>query len=123
MFSRRNVLVACLAGVMGCIANSLALAVMAPDASFLHLIFSAGREFFSVVFAMALIPIFSLTAGATSYLVAFVALNALASLSAKLVWGAGAPWSFVLFVNGIYAIVAIAVYATGRRNDRAPSGL
>ena len=123
MFSKRNVLISCLAGVIGCIANSLALAMIAPDASFFDLVFSAGREFFSIVFAMALIPIFSLAPGAASYLVAFVVLNAMASLSAKLVWEARASWSFVLFVNGIYAIVAITVYATGRRNDRTPFGL
>jgi len=42
-------------------------------------------------------------------------LEALASLSAKLIWGAGAPWSFVLTVNGAYAVVAVGVYGVGRR--------
>ncbi len=123
MFTTRNILIAALAGVLGCIANSLAIAAAVPEASFLNLIFSAGREFFSILFAMALIPIFALMSGVGSYLAAFVALNALASVSAKLIWGAGAPWGFVFFVNGIYAIVAIVVYAMGRRNDQSPAGL
>lgn len=120
MFTVRNVLFAGLAGILGCVANSLAIAALVPDAALLDLILSPGREFFSILFAMALIPIFARLPGAVGWLAAFVALNALATLSAKLVWGAGAPWTFVLFVNAIYAITAIIVYVLGRRNEAAP---
>ncbi|MBJ3763390.1 hypothetical protein ILP92_11600 [Maribius pontilimi] len=113
MFTARNVIVAAIAGILGCIANSIAITVMA-GAELMPLILSAGREFWSVVFALALIPIFARMSGAAAWITGFVVLNALASLSAKLIWGAGAPWSFVLTVNGAYAIVAVAVYAVGR---------
>ena len=114
MFTPRNVAVAAIAGVVGCIANSIAIALVV-GAPLLTLILSPGREFFSVVFAMALIPIFARLSGAAAWAAGFVALNALASLSAKLVFGAQAPWGLVLVFNGIYAVAAIAVYAAGTR--------
>ncbi len=113
MFTIRNIIVAAVAGILGCIANSLALNAMA-DAPLMPLILSAGREFWSVVFAMALIPIFARMSGPAAWITGFIVLNALATLSAKIIWAAEAPWGFVLLVNGVYAIVAVAVYAVGR---------
>ena len=78
------------------------------------LILSAGRQFWSIVFAMALIPIFVRVSGVTAWIAGFVVLEALSSLSAVYIWGAAAPWSFILTVNGAYALVAVAVYALGR---------
>ncbi len=118
MFTPRTVALAALAGVAGCIANSIAITALA-GAPLMPLIFSLGREFFSILFAMALIPIFARMSGAAAWAAGFVALEALASLSAKLIWGVGAPWSFVLMVNGIYALTAVAVYAAAR--NRGPS--
>ena len=63
---------------------------------------------------MALIPIFVHLSQITAWITGFVVLNALASLSAVYIWGAGAPWSFILTVNGIYALAAVIVYALGR---------
>ena len=120
MFTARNIAAAALAGVVGCIANSIAITAIA-GAPLLPLIFSLGREFFSVLFALALIPIFARLDGAAAWAVAFVVLNALASLSAKLVFGAQAPWGMVLLFNGVYALAATAVYAAGR--ERAPRPL
>ena len=114
MFTARNLIVAAIAGIVGCIANSIAITVMA-GAPLMPLIFSLGREFWAIIFPMALIPIFARMSGAVAWVTAFVVLEALSSLSAKLVWGAQAPWSTVLLVNGVYAIVAIVVYVFGRR--------
>ena len=113
MVTARNVLVAALAGVVGCIANSVAITLVA-GAPLAPLILSLGREFFSVLFALALIPIFANLTGIMAWAAGVVVLEALASLSAKLVFGAAAPWSLVLFFNGIYALAAVAVYAAGR---------
>ena len=113
MFTLRNIIVAAIAGILGCIANSVALTAMA-GAPLMPLILSAGREFWSIVFAMALIPIFARMSGGGAWITGFIVLNALATLSAKLIWGAAAPWGFVLIVNGVYAIVAVAVYAVAR---------
>lgn len=81
------------------------------------LILSAGRQFWSIVFAMALIPIFARVSGVTAWIAGFVALEALASLTAVYIWGAAAPWNFILLVNGVYALVAVAVYALGRSKN------
>jgi len=113
MFTMRNVGVAAIAGVLGCIANSLVIMAVA-GADPVPLILSAGRQFWSIVFAMALVPIFFRMSGVTAWIAGFVVLDALASLSAVYIWGAGAPWSFVLTVNGAYAFVVVAVYALGR---------
>lgn len=120
MFTARNVVVAALAGIAGCIANSLAITALA-GAPLMPLILSLGREFWSIVFAMAMIPIFGRMHGATAWVVSFVVLEALSSLSAKLIWGAQAPWGTVLIVNGAYALVATAIYAVAHegRNRHA----
>ena len=117
MWTTRNIIVAAIAGIAGCIANSIAITAVV-GAPLMPLIFSPGREFFSVVFAMSLIPIFAKMGGAAAWVTAFVVLEALSSLSAKLVFGAEAPWSLVLFFNGVYAIVAIVVYVFGAKPVR-----
>ncbi len=118
MFTARNVIIAAVAGVAGCIANSLAITALA-GAPLMPLIFSLGREFFSILFAMAMIPIFASMSTAAACVTSFVVLEALSSLSAKLVFGAAAPWSFVLLVNGAYALIAVAVYVAGRNRSAA----
>lgn len=121
MFTTRNLAAAALAGIVGCIANSIAITALA-GAPLMPLIFSIGREFFSVVFALALIPIFDRMSGAAAWVTAFVVLEALSSLSAKLVFGAEAPWGFVLLVNGAYALAAIVVYAFGHQAESSRRG-
>lgn len=116
MFTVRNVILAAIAGVLGCIANSFAITAMA-GADPIPLILSAGRQFWSIVFAMALIPIFARVSGVTAWIAGFVALEALASLTAVYIWGAAAPWNFILLVNGVYALVAVTVYALGRSKN------
>ncbi|QFU07782.1 hypothetical protein PARPLA_02069 [Rhodobacteraceae bacterium THAF1] len=114
MFTTRNILIAVVAGILGCIANSIAITVV-TGTPVMGLILSAGREFWSVVFALALIPIFARMGGAAAWITGIVVLNLLATLSAKLIWGAAAPWGLVFIFNGIYAIVATAVYALARK--------
>ena len=114
MFTPRRIAIAAVAGIVGCVANSIAITAVA-GAPLMPLIFSPGREFFSIVFAMALIPIFARLHGAAAWATAFVVLEALSTLSAKLVFGAQAPWGLVLFFNGIYAVAAIGVYAVGTK--------
>jgi len=63
---------------------------------------------------MALIPIFARLSQVSAWIAGFLVLNALASLSAVYIRGAGAPWDFVLTVNGAYALAAVAVCALGR---------
>lgn len=117
MWTTRNIVVAAIAGIVGCIANSIAITAVA-GAPLMPLIFSPGREFFSIVFAMALIPIFAMMSRAAAWITAFVVLEALSSLSAKLIFGADAPWSLVLFFNGVYAIAAILVYVLAAKPAR-----
>ncbi|SLN48850.1 hypothetical protein ROJ8625_02391 [Roseivivax jejudonensis] len=118
MFTPRLLLLAALAGIAGCIANSIAVSVLF-GAPLWPLILSPGREFWSIVFALALVPIFARMAPVAAGATGFVVLNLLASVSAKLIWGAGAPWTMVFVVNGVYAIVAVAVYAAGREKALA----
>lgn len=54
--------------------------------------------------------IYAMTSGAVAAVVAVVALAVIPSLLAKLVFGIGAPWPFVLGVNAVYAVAAWAVY-------------
>ena len=113
MFTTRNILLAVIAGIIGCIANSIAITV-ATGTPVMGLILSAGREFWSVVFALALIPIFARMGGAAAWVTGIVVLNLLATVTAKIIWGAEAPWGLVFIFNGIYAIVATAIYALAR---------
>ena len=120
MWTVRKIIIAAVAGIVGCVANSIAITAVV-GAPLMPLIFSPGREFFSIVFAMSLIPIFATMHGVAAWVTAFVVLEALSSLSAKLVFGAGAPWGLVLFFNGVYAIAAILVYVFGTRSARGTS--
>jgi len=114
MFTTRTVLAAVIAGILGLIGNAIAITALA-GAELMPLILSAGRAFWSVVFALALIPIFARMNRATAWITGIVVLDLLATLSAKLIWGAGAPWGFAFLVNGVYALVATAVYALSAR--------
>ena len=109
MFNTRTVIAAVLAGIAGTIANSIAItAVM--GAPVMPLIFSFGREIVAILVAMLLIPIFARMVGASAWITAFLALTIIPSILAKLVFAAAAPWSAVLMLNAVYAIVAIIVY-------------
>jgi hypothetical protein len=72
----------------------------------------------------ALLPvIYARMSGATAAIIAIVALTVIPSVLAKLVFGIGAPWLFVLGVNAVYAVAACAVYlGIARTGASWPSG-
>jgi hypothetical protein len=59
--------------------------------------------------------IYAATSGVAAALIAIVALTVIPSILAVFVFGVGAPWSFVLAVNAVYAIAAWAVYCANER--------
>jgi hypothetical protein len=114
MFTFRTVLVVIIAGIIGTIFNSIAINIMA-GADIMELIVSFDRNFVAIIVALLLIPIFARGAYVAAWLIALIALTAIPSLLAVLVFGTTAPWSFVLTVNFVYAFVATLVYAVSFR--------
>lgn len=105
----RLILAVFVAGGVGTIANSVIVAALTPN-ELIPLAVSPGRNAVAIVVA-ALVPvIYARTAGAPAAMIAIAALIVIPSLLAKLVFGVGAPWLFVLGVNAVYAIAAWAVY-------------
>jgi hypothetical protein len=99
-----------LAGVAGTVANALAAAIVVSPAS-IRLALVPGRYAVAVVVAGTLPFIFSLARQPISPMLGLVVLIVVPSLLAKLVFSAPAPWSIVLLLNAVYALVALAVYA------------
>jgi hypothetical protein len=97
------------AGVAGTIANSVVVALLTPN-PFVPLAISPGRNAVAIAVAVLLPVIYALTSGGAAAALALVATTVIPSLLAKLVFGAGAPWGFVLGVNAVYALAAWAVY-------------
>jgi hypothetical protein len=97
------------AGVAGTIANSVVVALLTPI-PFVPLAISPGRNAVAIAVAVLLPVIYALTSGGAAAALALVATTVIPSLLAKLVFGAGAPWGFVLGVNAVYALAAWAVY-------------
>ncbi len=122
MFTARNVVIAVIAGIVGTIANSIAIGVVL-GAPVMPLIFSFGREVVAILVALLLVPIFARMSGGAAWATALVALTIIPSLLAKLVFAAGAGWGMVLFLNLIYALAATAVYVAGRRNSGGGAAL
>ncbi|MBU2357500.1 MAG: hypothetical protein KKB02_00985 [Alphaproteobacteria bacterium] len=114
MFTPRNIVIVIIAGILGTIANSIIINIMA-GAPVMPLILSLGRNAVAIIVALLLIPIFARNANATAWVIALVALTVIPSLLAKFVFGVGAPWTFVLWVNFVYAFVATLVYAVSYR--------
>ncbi len=106
----RIVLAVVAVGVVGTIANSIIVALLVEAANFVPLATSPGRLTVAIVVA-ALLPIIAmrLTGGAEAA-ASIIALTLIPSILAKLVFGLGAGWLFVLFVNAVYAVAAWAVY-------------
>jgi uncharacterized protein YqhQ len=60
----------------------------------------------------ALLPfIFSLAQQPISTVLGLVVLTVVPSLLAKLVFASRSPWSIVLLLNAVYALVSLVVYA------------
>jgi hypothetical protein len=105
----RLILAVIVAGVVGTVANSAIVAALTPN-EFMPLVTSPGRNAVAIAVAALLPVIYAMSSGAVAAIIAVVALTVIPSLLAKLVFGIGAPWPFVLGVNAVYAIAAWAVY-------------
>jgi hypothetical protein len=120
----RLILAVIVAGVVGTVANSAVVAALTPN-EFIPLVVSPGRNAVAIAVAVLLPVIYAMTSGAVAAIVGVAALTVIPSLLAKLVFGIGAPWPFVLGVNAVYAIAAWAVYCAiarmgiGRRSSGA----
>lgn len=97
------------AGIVGTIANSIVVAALTPN-EFVPLALSPGRNAVAIAVAVLLPVIYAGMSGIAAAVVALVALTVIPSILAKLVFGVGAPWLFVLGVNAVYAVAAWAVY-------------
>jgi hypothetical protein len=109
MFTSKTVIAAILAGVIGTLANSVAVSALF-GAPLMGLIFSFGRLAVAILVALLLIPIFARMERVTAWITALVTLTVLPSLLAKTVFGAAAPLIMVLGVNAVYAVAATLVY-------------
>jgi hypothetical protein len=105
----RLIVAVIVAGVVGTVANSAIVAALTPN-EFMPLVTSPGRNAVAIAVAGLLPVIYAVTSGAVAAIVSMAALTVIPSLLAKLVFGIGAPWPFVLGVNAVYAIAAWAVY-------------
>jgi hypothetical protein len=105
----RLILAVIAAGIVGTVANSAVVAALTPN-EFVPLVLSPGRNAVAIAVAVLLPVLYAMTSGAVAAIVAMAALTVIPSLLAKLVFGIGAPWPFVLGVNAVYAIAAWAVY-------------
>ncbi len=109
MPAARRIVAIVVAGVAGTLANSVVVALLTSNA-FIPLALSPGRNAVAIAVALLLPVIYAMTSGAAAAIIALAALTVIPSLLAKFVFGAGAPWLFVLGVNAVYALAAWAVY-------------
>jgi hypothetical protein len=105
----RRVVAVIVAGVVGTLANAIVVAALTPN-RFIPLALSPGRNAVAIAVALLLPAIYAMTSGTAAAISALSALTVIPSLLAKLVFGAAAPWPFVLGVNAVYALAAWAVY-------------
>ncbi|MBS1303972.1 hypothetical protein [Loktanella sp. SALINAS62] len=110
----RSVIVAVIAGIIGTIANAIAINILA-GADVMPLIMSFGRNAVAVLIALLLIPLFHRGTGAGAFFGGLALLTVLPSLLAVYVFDANAPWSFVLGVNFVYALTATIIFAATYR--------
>jgi hypothetical protein len=113
----RIVVAVVVAGIVGTIANSIIVAALTAN-PFLPLALSPGRNAVAIAVAVLLPVIYAGMSGVAAAALAIVALTVIPSLLAKFVFGAAAPWLFVLGVNAVYAIAAWAIYLTIARASR-----
>jgi hypothetical protein len=116
----RLILAVIAAGIVGTVANSAVVAALTPN-EFVPLVTSPGRNAVAIAVAVLLPVIYAMASGAVAAIIGVAALMVIPSLLAKLVFGIGAPWPFVLGVNAVYAIAAWAAYLGHRANGQRPS--
>jgi hypothetical protein len=117
----RVILAVVVAGVAGTVANSVIVAALTPN-EFTPLAVSPGRNAVAIAVAALLPVIYARISSVTAAILSLAALTVIPSVLAKLVFGVGAPWYFVLGVNAVYAVAAWAVYlAIARIGGSHPS--
>ena len=108
-----------LAGVAGTVVNAIAAAiVISPAAIRLGLV--PGRYVVAVLVAGTLPFIFSMAPQPISSVLGLIVLTVVPSILAKLVFSAPAPWSIVLMLNCVYALVTLAVCGFAASKMRRP---
>jgi len=103
-----------IAGVVGTVANSAVVAALTPNA-FVPLAISPGRLAVAIVVAAFLPVAFQRWSQAVALVASLAFLTVVPSILAKLVFGIGAPWPFVLAMNGVYAVAALIAYVVADR--------
>ena len=117
----RPILAVVVAGFVGTVANSVIVAALTPS-EFIPLAVSPGRNAVAIAVAALLPVIYARTSSVAAAIISVAALTVIPSVLAKLVFGIGAPWHFVLGVNAVYAVAAWAVYlAIARTGVSRPS--
>ena len=105
----RLILAVIVAGIVGTVANSVFVAALTPN-EFIPLATSPGRNAVAILVAALLPVIYAWASGTVAAIFAVAALTIIPSVLAKLVFGVGASWPFVIGVNAVYAVAAWAVY-------------
>lgn len=98
-----------LAGVAGTVVNAVAAAIVISPAA-IKLALVPGRYVIAILVAGTLPLIFAMAPQPISSVLGLIALTVVPSILAKTVFSAPAPWSIVLLLNAVYALVALAVY-------------
>src|SRR5215469_14985603 len=98
------------AGVAGTIVNAIAAAIVIAPAS-IRLALVRGRNAVAIAVVGLLPLIFLFVQQPISTVLGLVVLTIVPSLLAKLVFSVRSPWSIVLLLNAVYALVALVVYA------------
>jgi hypothetical protein len=98
-----------LAGVAGTVVNAIAAAIVISPAA-INLALVPGRYVIAILVAGTLPFIFWMTRQPISSVLGLVVLIVVPSILSKTVFSAPRPWSIVLLLNVVYALVALAVY-------------
>ena len=113
----REAIAVVVAGIVGTIANGLAIALLvAPER--IDLLLVPGRYAVAILVAASLPLLFRRLTGAAPWAASLVVLTLVPSLLAKLVFGAGAPWHLVLALNAVYALAAVTSFVLVAGNIR-----
>lgn len=114
MLTMRNLIIVVIAGIIGTVANAIAINIMAGQ-EVMPLIVSFGRNAVAIIVALLLIPLFGTLSGGAAWIASLVALTVIPSILAVFVFDGPGQWTFVLTVSFIYAFVATLIYAVSFR--------
>ena len=109
MFNIRSLMAVVGAGVIGTLANAVAIAIFV-SLDRMALVLVPGRYGVAIALCLMLPILARYLNRAWFFVVGTVWLTVAASVLAKFVFAAAAPWLMVLGLNLVYAIAAIIVY-------------